>query len=351
MSASDRLRLWRMDILRAAAAFGVVVMHVAGRLVTDQRDIHSGVWWTWILWDSAVLWCVPAFVMLSGAVLLGNESGEDWRAFYRKRARRLLVPLASWTALYSVLRWTTGAGDRSWKDIALGILDGAPYPHMWFLYMLAALAVFTPMLRTYVRAAPAAERRILVAALLALTAANSAATRLLEPGHRLTALNQYAAFLGYYLCGYELRRADLGRVAPAALLAAVGASYAAIVLAPFALLTWAPRVRGVFFLSCYQSPAVMAASIGLFAMVCRAGAAGGGPGRIARLVAERVAPCAYGVYLAHPLAWKAMRVIGPAEETVLSALAVPGAAAVVFAVSLAATMALLRVPYARRTVS
>jgi surface polysaccharide O-acyltransferase-like enzyme len=340
----------RMDALRVAAVLGVAVMHAAGSLAVPQRDPSSAGWWAWILADSAVLWCVPVFVMLSGAVLLGNESGEDWRAFYRRRARRLLAPLVWWTAAYSALRWKMGHEANSLGDVLLAIAHGTPYPHMWFLYMLAALALFTPMLRTYVRAASPSERHVLLGVLLAVTTGNSLLTRLHSPVAQ-TALNQFAPFLVYYLCGYELRRADLRRLHPAGVVLAVAAAYFAVVAMPFALLRLAPSFDGVFFLSCYQSPAVMIMAIGLFTLLCRAESSARPPPGWVVWVGARLSPAVFGIYLVHPLVLKAVRMAGGDAMALPAALKIPALALATFAVSAAVVLGMLRIPCVRRLVS
>ena len=54
-------------------------------------------WWSANLWDSFAHWCVPVFVMLSGALLLGRR--EPAPHFWRKRAARLVWPLVGWRSL------------------------------------------------------------------------------------------------------------------------------------------------------------------------------------------------------------------------------------------------------------
>src|SRR3712207_2098915 len=90
--------LW-VDNLRIVAAFAVVVIHVSSG-VMDEQATGSTNWWIGNLYNSMMRWCVPAFVMVSGLLLLDPSKNESIRLFYRKRTRRVLVPLLFWTMFF-----------------------------------------------------------------------------------------------------------------------------------------------------------------------------------------------------------------------------------------------------------
>ena len=88
-----------MDMLRIAAILAVVVIHSVG-YATKQSGTgwHSAWWWGANLLNSACLWCVPVFVMVSGALLLDPARRVSSGAFLKRRAVRIGLPLAFWIA-------------------------------------------------------------------------------------------------------------------------------------------------------------------------------------------------------------------------------------------------------------
>src|SRR5216117_2766854 len=61
--------LW-IEQARGAAALAVVILHVSAGVVRGVSDVTSAAWWIGNIVDSAMRWCVPVFVMISGALLL-----------------------------------------------------------------------------------------------------------------------------------------------------------------------------------------------------------------------------------------------------------------------------------------
>src|SRR5436305_14647980 len=60
-----------MDMLRVGAILAVVVIHAIGPATRESgTGWHSAWWWGADLLNAACLWCVPVFVMVSGALLL-----------------------------------------------------------------------------------------------------------------------------------------------------------------------------------------------------------------------------------------------------------------------------------------
>lgn len=84
---------------RIIAILAVVLLHVSSRVIT-WSELGSNDWWYANLYDSLVRWCVPVFVMISGALLLAPEKAEPLGVFYKKRASRILSPLVFWSLFY-----------------------------------------------------------------------------------------------------------------------------------------------------------------------------------------------------------------------------------------------------------
>ena len=140
--------IW-LDNSRIIAIFAVVMLHVAAGVVTGT-DIGTTNWWFGNIYDSGVRWSVPVFVMISGALLLDPNKKEDLLTFYKKRLSKIFIPILIWTFLFLI--WAFLKGQISGNEISIihllkRILSGKPHYHMWFLYMILCLYLFTPFFR------------------------------------------------------------------------------------------------------------------------------------------------------------------------------------------------------------
>ena len=118
------------DLARVLAILAVVVVHetsgeVGGR---DAGDPATAAWWTANLLDSASRWCVPVFLMVSGALLLDPRRTDRPRDFYRRRLSRIGVPLVVWTAVYLVFRSLYLGDDLDAGQAARDVAAGTPVP-------------------------------------------------------------------------------------------------------------------------------------------------------------------------------------------------------------------------------
>jgi surface polysaccharide O-acyltransferase-like enzyme len=147
-----------LDATRVVAICAVVVVHVAS-IVINWDSLGSLNWWAGNLYESASRWCVPVFVMVSGALLLDPRKSESLREFYGKRMSRILVPTAFWSLFFLAYGWKLGLAPGK-PEIGLVPLTpeilmdrirlGEPHYHLWFLYMLVGLYAFTPFFRKIV---------------------------------------------------------------------------------------------------------------------------------------------------------------------------------------------------------
>jgi surface polysaccharide O-acyltransferase-like enzyme len=233
------------DMIRILGTVAVVFGHVSDMIFFSHQPYNAPGTTDWnvaLVWDSFARWAVPIYVMLSGALLLDTDRAESPSVFYRKRLARLGVPLVFWSFFFMWLDvyytgWratldpafelqnaATGwkhvyfwSQHSSWewfkylvfikpqKSWAL-LLVGQPYMHMHFIFRIAGLYAFTPMLRIFLRHCP---RKMVVASVtlvLALSSADSVANNV--TGTSLSMFARFVPFLGFYLAGYLLRDPD-----------------------------------------------------------------------------------------------------------------------------------------------
>ncbi len=131
-----------LDYLRVTACFMVMVVHGTEPFYIGEEGARMATA-TDAFWVSAFealcRCCVPLFVIASSYLQfpLHYSTGE----FFRRRAVRVLVPMAFWTLVYA-LWW--GEPVANLKGLLLNFNYAAG--HLWFVYMLIGLYLVMPLL-------------------------------------------------------------------------------------------------------------------------------------------------------------------------------------------------------------
>ena len=142
MEKTDLKRIAWIDWMRVAACFLVMVVHATeifyfGGEGTQVLSRADG-WWV-AFFDSLARACVPLFIVASAYLQfpVRYATGE----FFRRRAKRVLIPFLVWTVVYALL---LGDPVQNFKDLLLNFNYAAG--HLWFVYMLIGLYLIMPML-------------------------------------------------------------------------------------------------------------------------------------------------------------------------------------------------------------
>lgn len=285
-----------LDVLRIAAMVAVVVLHVSGQ---HCREAFPGAQWVIrITADALVRWCVPVFLMISGALFLHPARRVSLRHLYGKNLLRVIVAYFVWSYVYSFSRINAGPWHQS-----LNLLLAGP-SHLWFLKTIAGLYIAVPVLRA-ITARRDTARYFLVVAAVATFAVPFALALCRQHCHptvvgalqrfcntvNLQVTAGYSGYfvLGHYLYAYRPRRRwliyALGLVALGAI---VGGTIA-----------YSHQVgKPVNWFINYLTPTVLLLSVAVF--VLGTSHAPRWHGRLARTVVT-ASQLSFGVYLVHQL--------------------------------------------------
>ncbi|MCZ8094201.1 MAG: acyltransferase family protein [Acidovorax sp.] len=330
-----------LDVARVAAIMAVVLLHVSAILVVET-PLGSAAWWIGNFYDSLVRWCVPVFVMISGALLLDACKVEDLWRFYRKRAARILLPLLFWSTFYILWNHRSAWTQMRTADVLQSVARGWPHYHLWFLYMLFCLYLFVPFLRVVVWHTPRRDLWWLVAAMFVMSGMNE--------WYRVTSgnsggpfINWFLQYLPYFVCGYLLRTES--RTVPAQWLVAVfGLSVAVTAAGCF----WWGRAygleKGLYFYS-YLSVPVIFMSLSAMLMLKRC-SWGGTWAKVVRQLSQLT----LGAYLVHPVLLESLQSSELRLGSQTSLWALPLVALLVFVGSLGVAWVFLRTPLLNRTI-
>ena len=190
-----------LDLCRAAAIVLVAVQHAWSML-----DLDNDSWGLVCYMYRAIVNCgVPMFVMVSGALLLGNPCGV--KQFYIKRLARVVWPFLFWAIPVYIIGVVTHRYEaiHSWSDVFLCffpyLLQNEIQDFHWFVHMILVLYALTPLLQ---RALSLSSKR-LVEGLLA----GWAIILILQQAYPAIYVLRYVSalfpYLGVYIAGYYIK--------------------------------------------------------------------------------------------------------------------------------------------------
>jgi len=194
--------IW-LDNSRVLAVLAVIFVHISDGFLA-QYPVGSEYWWIGNIYDSAVRWCVPMFVMISGALLLDPAKHESLLTFYRKRFSRIFLPTLVWAVFFTFWIYFKGVlvADVPPQYVLLkSLFSGQPYYHMWFLYMIMGLYMFTPFLRKIVAHSTSHELFVLVL----LTFGIAVISGFSNSFFREPFIYWFLPYTPYFLVGYLIR--------------------------------------------------------------------------------------------------------------------------------------------------
>lgn len=150
--SNEKNRVIEYDIMRIVACFCVIMIHVA---VFDQDTLfnYKSLDYQAIkLWGVLSRWAVPAFVMLSGMMILPNADKISIKKLIKQRVLRMLFAYIIWSGVYSFYNTYILGNIYSTSKIKT-FIDGcfSGEIHMWYLPMLAGLYIASPLLAILVK--------------------------------------------------------------------------------------------------------------------------------------------------------------------------------------------------------
>ncbi|MHA6896258.1 acyltransferase [Ralstonia pseudosolanacearum] len=333
-----------LDAARVISIFAVVFLHISASVVTEA-DFGSSTWWHGNIYDSLVRWCVPVFVMISGALLLDESRVENAASFYRRRVKRIVLPLMFWTIAF--LFWNAIKARFSGAEFGLAeavksVARGKPHYHMWFLFMIVGLYLFTPLIRTLVRHSKRSELWFFVAVMFFFSALDELYGAFSNDDGEVF-LFWFLPYVPYFICGHLIAtsKRDGGKLI--SLMVFVASVFLTAVGCYFLAHTQGLD-RGLYFYG-YLSVSVIPMSIALMWLLKSLS--------FSEPVAERlgvVSALTLGIYLIHPVFLESVRFFYFKAKDYYPLLSVPVLSVLIFVGSLMVAFVLRKVPYLKRVI-
>lgn len=350
MAGKSGGRLLYADLLRVAATFAVVIIHISGAWFSDAA-VGSAAWNTLNLYDGLTHWAVPAFLMLSGMFLLDPKREVTLHNLLFHHTLRLVVALVVWSVVYALYGAFLETGTITLHDLLEGVkalIWGKLHYHLWFLPMMIGLYLVTPILRGFVRGASSKELGwyFLLAFLFAMVLPTTLALR---PSQTVSSwisqldIRIVLSYASYYVLGYCLKTCALPVAAELAVYA-LGAAGAVWTVWGTA---WLSQINGArFTFYNYNSPNIALMSAAVFLLFRRLPLRNESGGWISAL-----SSITFGIYLCHDLFLMLLRHFGVSTLSFPPVLSVPLLALGVFLCAALVAWLLSKIPLVGRLIT
>ena len=290
-------RIQYMDSLRAIAILGVLLLHAATPYVVLNGKIDAGDWQTGIIYNALSRWCVPIFLMISGALLLGRKE-EPLGDFFKKRANKILLPFIVWSLVYyawATYMWNPG---YSVKEFLILFFNNNVYYHLWYFYALIGIYLLAPIFNVFINHATRQMIGYVVGLWILFYGGFRYYSYIVSNDFTLFfPLSEYIGFflLGYYLAEFELPKKWRIFIYGIGVIGAVETVVRTMALT---------EAQGQFtsYAFSYSSPNVIAMSIALFVFLKYwvNNKVESGTYQTSRLV-KLIGQTSFGIYLVHAM--------------------------------------------------
>ena len=343
----EKGRILQFSYLRTCACLAIVVLHTVFAANTYQLDtLNSGQNTVSRMVENNMMWAVPVFLMVTGALLLDPEKEISIGRILRRYAGRILIALLIFCLVFRIFDMAMDGEPFTAAGILYAFVElftGKSWGHLWYLYLLIGVYLMLPFFRAVVRGCSRKELLyLLIVYVVFLSLLPMTEMAGVHCGFYITTAIIYPLYL---LCGYMIHNGllPIGRTA--------GICLAAAGTAALLVLTWISCRTGADSLNYmfgYSSIAVIAQTLGVFAIFDSIRFKSSSPVCRAVLQMDR---CSFGIYLIHMIfvRW-VLRYADFDPYTHGGALTIAGLVAGFFLLSFGITWALKLIPGLKRIV-
>ena len=299
---SQTYNLQWLNNLRFVATLSMIVLHIVAPILYKYDKSYNITWQIANIIDSCVRCCVPLFVMLTGALMLGKQYVLS--NYLKKRASKIILPFIFWSTIY-VLWDLFFKADLTMinfiKKLMPELLNGASY-HLWYVYMIIGLYLFIPILSKAISLCSIKELEyFLIIWVISILLFNQPVIR-----NYSTAINisNFSGYVGYLVLGHYLSVKQFSEIKLlklfSILLLAIGTCFTAVATYNITAL------KGEFDSSYYDylTVNVLLASIGIFLLIKNSTI------NYFNLTINFICKYSFGIYLVHVLVLSLLRVFG-----------------------------------------
>jgi surface polysaccharide O-acyltransferase-like enzyme len=282
--------------LRALALFAMIIVHVSNAILHQFGTLPDYIWWTGNIYEGTFRFCVPVFLMLSGALLLAKV--DTPAAFLKKRMSRVVFPFLFWSMLYIIYHVNSEYQNGQTmnfievgKYIVLKYKNGPAF-HLWYVYMIMGLYLFFPIIGKWIRNSTEKEQLYFITIWMVTCVIYMPVINKIVPAIELS---YFSGYIGYPVLGYFLANTSFRKSAKQFSILLFVTGITITIVGTFLIANY----KGSFYnaLYVYLTPNVMMAAIGVFLFVKQTNFSN----TIVLSVSAFISRYSYGIYLAHVL--------------------------------------------------
>jgi len=198
--------------LRVLAIVAVICIHVSSTVIVNEELRGTPVYVVASVMNGATRFCVPLFVLVSGALVLKPSALRDgFGAYYRKRLMRLLPALIVWHLVYLVFRVVVLGRSLGTVRLVEMLLTGRVYTALYFFWLLLGLYLVAPLLILALERLTPRQRLLTALLLTAATCLWQSVLGILAwaggPAASGTQniVTMWVPYVGYFVLGWALR--------------------------------------------------------------------------------------------------------------------------------------------------
>ncbi|WP_434564802.1 acyltransferase [Thermoanaerobacterium thermosaccharolyticum] len=139
-------RIDEIDVLKGMSIIAVLIIHTTSIAVSDL-DKSSLSYIVFAVLNRFSQFAVPAFIFASSMLLMYNYSdGDNWKLFYKKRFKNVLLPYIVWTMIYGIYLYVIY--NEPLKSILTveNLFLGGMFYHLYFIVIIVQLYLLFPIL-------------------------------------------------------------------------------------------------------------------------------------------------------------------------------------------------------------
>lgn len=300
-----------MSRLKTLACLAVVVLHgsyMGSAFAQNDAERMTAL----MIIRNLMMWAVPCFVMVSGALLLDKKREIGFKKLFLKYLLRIVIALFAFGEIFAIYDHAVYYKDFEPKHLLEGVRhavfntfteNGMSWSHTWYLYMMIAMYLMLPIYRMITRAAKNNELRYILGLYFVFCSVLVSVQTLTgtNVGFYIFVSTVYPLFIFLGYCMHN----DVIRInkAVSCLLILIGGALM-IWLTYFRFHTedaeLAARIKD--FAEPYTAPFTILAAAGIFALF-KAFDNGKEIKALDRICAE-IDKCSFGIYLIHMMVYK-----------------------------------------------
>lgn len=205
-------RKYDLDLLRILAAFSVVLLHTAAQF-WYTLDVNGPEWKIANGYDACFRFGVPVFVMISGALWLGEERPLSIKRLYTHTILRLAAVYGVWSCLYGLWEYVS-AGRGGMQELARRMVYGKY--HLWFLPLIIGIYVLLPVIKSWVQSASKQNLQYFLTLFFLLQILRQTLAALFPQAEwlyllSLVQVDMVCGYPGYFVLGYYLRERGISQ--------------------------------------------------------------------------------------------------------------------------------------------